>query len=577
MIGRRITLPAFIFTLAVILLSVFFRIRESYTLSNILLAAAILIFLIFSWIQRRIKEDMLPFLPDEYKEREWRYYMSSLFSFILIIFTTMLNVFIVFLGMNISKVLIDLLLGGVLLLMLYTVFSIPLVEKTAAYPIFLLLALVFSIIVIGSQMDIGYHLPKSASPLLIKMAEPLFLLNIALISWMVSLMVGGEMPSPLESITGLYERGKEVREEVMVRRNWLYLSIVSLIIVFILINIFTVVKLPGGIKLSSVQWGYALIFISIAILFALIFYIIFVLPEKTGAIKEKYDIETLYRILVLASSAIFAVVFVIIALMIQLGKLSAIGSLHLSKENSIDFAIFAILSSIGPFGFYEYSRYRKINLIEERFPEFLRDLAESRKAGMTMARAVEMAARGDYGYLTPYIKKMAIQISWGLPFSEALKRFGDAIKTPLVERTTTMVVKASEAGGKIADVIEAAAKNVREIKILQAERRTEMKMYLMIIYISFFVFLFVIVALSAMFLPELYEAATSAGGAGGAFGGSARLSLSEYRFIYIATALSQAIGSGIVAGALAEGKAIAGLRHGTIMILITYIIFKLVI
>jgi len=573
MIGRKIVLPSFIISFIIIALSVFFRIREEYMLSNVLFASALVAFLIFSWIQRRIKEDMLLFISEEYKEKEWRYYFSSLISFILLIFATMLNVFIIFLGMNLSRVIVNILFGAVLLLMLYTVFSIPSVEKTAAYSIFLLFAFVFSLIVIGSQLGIGYHLPENVSPIILNMADPLFLINIALISWMVSLMAGGEMPPPIDSITGLYERGREVREEMMFRRNILYLFIISLIVLFILINILTVVKFPG-FEPTGIQWGYAMIIISIILLVAIILYIIFILPEKTGVIKEKYDPETIYRIMILSISAIFATLFIVLAILTQLGKLQAIGPIHLSKNNSIDFAIFAILSSIGPFGFYEYALYRKINLMEERFPEFLRDLAESRKAGMTMARAVEMAAKGDYGYLTPEIKKMAVQISWGLPFSEALKKFGERIKTPLVQRTTTMVVKASEAGGKIADVIEAAAKNVREIKILQAERRTEMKMYLMIIYISFFVFLAVIIALASMFLPELYEAAS---GAGQLIGGGSALSLESYRFIYIATALSQAIGSGIVAGSLAEGKAIAGLRHGTIMILITYIVFKLML
>ncbi len=574
MIGKKVVWFAFIFSIITISLSIIFRIKEEYTLSNILFASSLIIFLIFSWIQRKIKEDMLPFLSEEYKEREWRYYFSSLIAFILLVFTTMLNSFIIFMGMGLSRVLINFLLGAVLLLMLYTVFSIPSVEKTAAYPIFFLFALIFAGIVIGSQLDIGYHLPENVSPLLRNMADPLFLLNIALISWMASLMAGGEMPAPIESIAGLYERGKAVKEEVMLRRNVLYVTIIALIILFIFINLLTVIKFPGALTLSRLQWGYALILISIGLLISIILYIIFILPEKTGMIKEKYDLDTLYRILILSISAIFAAMFIILAVMVQLGKLHAIGPINLSKDNAIDFAIFAILVTIGPFGFYEYSRYRKMNLIEERFPEFLRDLAESRKAGMTMARAVEMAAKGDYGYLTPEIKKMAVQISWGLPFSEALKRFGENIKTPLIQRTTAMVVKASEAGGKIADVIEAAAKNVREIKILQAERRTEMKMYLMIIYISFFVFLSVIIALSSMFLPKLYEASA---GAGQLIGGGSGLTLADYRFIYICTALSQAIGSGIVAGSLAEGKALAGLRHGTIMIIITYIVFKLML
>lgn len=573
MIARRLTLLAFGFSAAVIAASVIFRIREDFMLSNVLFGAALIIFLIFSWIQRRIKEDMLVFLSDEYKEREWRYYFSSLMAFVLIVFTTLLNVFIVFFGLGLSRVLITVLMGCVLMIMLYTVFSVPTVEKTTAYPIFLFFALIFAVIVVGSQLDFGYHLPEGVPGVIRNMADPLFLLNIALISWMASLMAGAEMPPPLASITGLYERGKSVKEEVVLRRNVLYITIVSLIIIFILVNILAVVKLPGEVHLSGFQWGYALILISIVLLVTLILYIIFILPEKTGIIREKYDIELLNRIIVLSASAVAAAIFIALAILVEIDHLHAIGPIALSKKNAIDFAIFAILSSIGPFGFYEYVRYKRVNLIEERFPEFLRDLAESRKAGMTMTRAVEMAARGDYGYLTPEIKRMAVQISWGMSFSEALRRFGERIKTPLVQRTTTMVVKASEAGGKIADVIEAAAQNVREIKILQRERKTEMQMYLMIIYISFFVFLAVIIALAGMFLPKLYAATEEAGAALG--GGSSGLSIEDYEFIYICTALSQAVGSGIVAGALSEGKILPGLRHGTIMVIVTYIVFKL--
>lgn len=574
MIGKRLTIFAFIVLIVLLALSIIFRIRESFALSNIIFSLSIVIFLLFSWIQRRIKEDMLPFLTDEYKRREWRYYFSSLMAFILLIFTTLLNIFIVFFEMPIPRVFINLLLGIVLLLMLYTIFSIPNVERTAMYPIFFLFAFIFSLIVIASQLDIGYHLPENISPLIFRMADPLFLINMAIVSWMASLIAGGEMPSPVESIIGIREKGRTIREEIVLRKNILYFIIISLISLYILINILSIIKLPSKIELSKFEWGYALIFLSIGILVSIILYIIFILPEKAGEIKEKYDVEKLYTIVILLTSAFIAGIFITIAILLQLGKLTAIGTISLSKKNAIDFAIFAILTLIGPFGFYEYRRYKRMDLIEERFPDFLRDLAESRKAGMTMAKAVEMAAKGDYGYLTPEIKKMAVQISWGLPFSEALKRLGERLKTPLIKRTTTMVVKASEAGGKVADVIEAAAKNVREIKILQAERRTEMKMYLMIIYISFFVFLAVIVALAGMFLPKLLEASQVAGGL---VGGGATVSLDEYKFIYICTALSQAIGNGLVAGALAEGRALAGLRHGTIMILITYIVFKLLL
>ena len=575
MIGKRVTWISFILMFLFITMSVILRIKEAYALSNVVLASSIVLFLILSWIQRKVKEDMLVFVTEELKEREWRYYLSSLFSFIFIIFTTFLTIFIIFFGLPLPRTLIDVLLGIVLILMLYTVFSIPTVEKNYSYYILFLFAFLFSLIVIGSQLDL-YHLPKGVSPFIVKIGDPLFLLNMAILLWMGSLISGGEMPSPIGSIIGIYERGKAVKEEVVFRRNILYVTIIAFIVIFIFVNLIAALGLPSKFSIGYMQWQYAIIFVSIGLLITLIIYILFIMPEKTSKLKEKYNIEKIYKIIILSTSAVFASLFIVISLMVQWKMMNSIGPISLSPHNSIDFAIFGILVLIGPFGFYEYSRYKKVDAMEDRFPEFLRDLAESRKAGMTMAQAVESAARGDYGYLTPEIKKMAVQISWGIPFSKALEQFGERINTPLVKRTTAMVVKASESGGKVADVIEAAAKNVREIKILQAERKTEMKMYLMIIYVTFFVFLAVIAVLAGMFLPKLITATQSSSGIGGLGLGGGGGSIEEYKFIYVCTALSQAIGNGIVAGALSEGKIIAGLRHATLMIFVTYLAFKLI-
>ncbi len=576
MIGKRISWISFVSIFTIIAVAIIARLIGMPTSSNLLLASAMGAFLIFSWAQRKIKEDMLPFVSSEYKESEWKYFFSSIIAFMLVIFATLLNVFIIFLGMPISPVLITVLLGVVVLLMLYTVLSIPTVEKNKGYIILFLIAFIFTIVVIGSQLNLGIHLPKNMTPLIRDMAEPLFLLNIALLFEISSLMIGGEMPSPTASVVGMYERSKFREERPMImKRNVIHLTILMFIALFIIANVIAVTGLPGEMMLHDIHWEYAIIFAGLGLLVSLILYIALIMPEKAGEIREKYDMETLYRIMILSISAAFTAVFVAIAILLQLEIISGIGPLSLSPENSMDFAIYAILSAIGPFAFYEYARIRKMSMMEERFPEFLRDLSESRKAGMTMARAVEMSARGDYGYLTPEIKRMAIQISWGVSFTDSLKRFGSRIKTPLVQRTTSLVVKASEAGGKISDVIDAASKNVREIKILQAERKMEMQMYLLIIYVAFFVFLAVIVILSATFLPEFAKATESTSSVGGISFGS--VSLKEYKFIYICTALVQAVGNGIVAGILGEGRVAAGLRHGTIMVIVTYILFRVIL
>ncbi|MDD5779007.1 MAG: hypothetical protein PHU95_06130, partial [Candidatus Thermoplasmatota archaeon] len=386
MIGKRISWIAFTSLLTIVALSVVARILEMDTPSTLLLGSALGAFLIFSWAQRKIKEDMMAFMSEDFREQEWKYFFSSLIAFIIIIFATLLNVFIIFLEMPISSVIINVLLGAVILLMLYTVLAIPTVEKTPAYTVLYMVALVFTAIVIGSQLELGIHLPEDLAPTLLKMADPLFLLNIALLFEVASLMLGGEMPTPTSSVINIYERTR-LREErpFLMKRNVIYLTIVVFIILFVLVNVIAVVGLPGRVELHDLHWEYAIILASVGLLVSLILYILLIMPEQTGKLREKYDPDTLQRIMVLSTSAAFTAAFVAIALLLQFGVLTGIGPLKLTSKNSLDFAVFAILSAIGPFGFYEYSRFRKMNLMEERFPEFLRDLSESRKAGMTMA------------------------------------------------------------------------------------------------------------------------------------------------------------------------------------------------
>ena len=335
-----------------------------------------------------------------------------------------------------------------------------------------------------------------------------------------------------------------------------------------------IVDLPP-VSPASVEWTYVIIFFAVFMIGVLVFLMIYIFPErKEETFKEKIDKETIYSIAILSTSAILGIVFLVIAVLLQLEKISDLMGIGLTQKNALDFAIFSILTSIGPYSFYGYARFKKIDKMEERFPEFLRDLSESRRAGMTMARAVEASADGYYGKLSSEIKKMAIQISWGCSFTEALKLFADRLKTPLIKRSTSLVIKSQEAGGRVSDIIEAAARDCREIKILQDERKMEMKLYLIIVYIAFFVFLAVIVILSSSFVPQLISSTESAQGIGMIKGGA---NIWEYQFIYICAAISQAIGNGLVGGVLGEGNISAGLRHGFILVLITYIIFKVIL
>lgn len=254
-----------------------------------------------------------------------------------------------------------------------------------------------------------------------------------------------------------------------------------------------------------------------------------------------------------------------------------IGSFFLVTENFWlidDVLLFSVLIIITPPGILTYLRTRRIKKIEQEFPDFLRDVAESNSSGMTLTRAVQTAAQGSYGPLTPEIVKMSDQISWGISFNEALKRFSDRIKTPLIKRSISLITEAERAGGDVTEILNAASKDAREIKNLEAERKSNMAMYVVIIYVSFFVFLAVILILYNSFIPVMARAssATSGGGAtGGLISGSFDPDL--YKRVFFHASTIQGFASGLVAGKMGEGRLDAGLKHSFVLSMISYLIF----
>lgn len=241
----------------------------------------------------------------------------------------------------------------------------------------------------------------------------------------------------------------------------------------------------------------------------------------------------------------------------------------------IDAFCFALLGGLGPYGFYVAHRRKLVRQMEERFPDFLRDLGASRRAGLTLENAVRVAAKGEYGALTPEIQKMADQLSWNIPFDEVLRRFGERVRTPLIERAVSLVVESGKTGGQVTDVLLAAATDAREIKGLELERRNAMTLYTIVIYVTFLVFLLIVAILYATFVPQIVNAtaATQDLGSTGAlsFG---TLPLESFRIFYFLAAVMQGLGNGFVAGLLESGRPSMGLRHAFVMVAVSYATFS---
>jgi len=238
-----------------------------------------------------------------------------------------------------------------------------------------------------------------------------------------------------------------------------------------------------------------------------------------------------------------------------------------------DFLVLAVLVAIVPVAILDFREQRRIKNLENALPNFFRDLAGMNDSGMTLPNAVHIVAGAEYSTLTPHIRKLDQDMSWGAGFVEAMYRFGKDLGTPLADRSVDLIAKASKAGGDISEVLRAAAKDTFEVVNLATERSNNMLIYVIIVLVSFAVFLFVIAILVSTFLTTMATAGASAASAG-ARGFMGMVDLFLYKRLFTHAALLQGFFSGLVAGQMGEGRLIAGLKYSAIMVIIAWVTFR---
>ena len=247
------------------------------------------------------------------------------------------------------------------------------------------------------------------------------------------------------------------------------------------------------------------------------------------------------------------------------------------EVSAIDYIIFGLVALMLPYGIYGYRRDQIRARVEEKFPDFLRDLAEYWKGGLSMTVAIQTLAKGEYGNLNEEVNKMASQISWGVSFGEVLEMFTERVTSPIVTRAVRMVDEANRAGGRISDILLAASYDAKEIKALETERRQEVGSYVTVIYASFFVYLGIILVLASTFIPAIVDSSATTGGGSMSIG---NLTIREMNEVWISTMflyslMVQGIGNGLAAGFMSTGRLYSAFSRASFLLLLGWFIFEL--
>lgn len=241
-----------------------------------------------------------------------------------------------------------------------------------------------------------------------------------------------------------------------------------------------------------------------------------------------------------------------------------------------DPVIQALLFLIGTFAVVWEIRKRRLEAVERAVPDFLDRLASTNEAGMPIVASIERVARGDLGGLNEEVDRTWTDVRWGAPVEAALTRFEERVRTPMITRVVTLTTNAMSATSDLAPVLRIAADEAQSTRRLKQKRRNELVTYLVVIYLAFFVFIAIIVALDTIFVPAIPTADQFAGAAGQSIGNIGQLTEAKkaaYSLLFFHTALVQAVCSGFVAGQMSETDIRSGAKHAFFMLTIAYGIF----
>lgn len=212
----------------------------------------------------------------------------------------------------------------------------------------------------------------------------------------------------------------------------------------------------------------------------------------------------------------------------------------------------------------ELTRQKEIEL---QFLEFVRGLVESVKGGISVPNAIRHVSTKDYGALTPFIKKLANQMEWGIPVHRALVTFSRDTGNAVIKRAISIIIEADESGGDIEDILDAVTGSVSNVKKMKEERKASVYSQVLQGYIVFFVFIGIMLVLQLWLFPKLAGMGGSLGGAMSILGGSESGGGSpmELDTIFFALIMIQGFFAGIMIGKFSEGTIKQGLIHSLVL------------
>ncbi|NWG09214.1 MAG: type II secretion system F family protein [Nitrososphaerales archaeon] len=198
--------------------------------------------------------------------------------------------------------------------------------------------------------------------------------------------------------------------------------------------------------------------------------------------------------------------------------------------------------------------------VETMIPSFLRDMAEVRKTGLAPERCIEQLASRRYGGFTVYVRKMAAQLSWGVPLRTVMINFSKSVRSWLVRAIAFLLLEVVDVGGGTVKMFGNLADFSQRMSEIEKEKKATLRPY---IFIPYFGAVMVVITMIMMIYFVTAPMSSSPGGF------SLGVDIKSVSTVLLSSAIFEAWIMGFVAGKMGEGNVAAGFKHSTVLVIVS--------
>lgn len=226
-----------------------------------------------------------------------------------------------------------------------------------------------------------------------------------------------------------------------------------------------------------------------------------------------------------------------------------------------------LIISVVPAAFVHSKVAGRKSSIERGIANFLRDLTEVRKTGLSPERCIETLSDRDYGAFSKELTKMSSDLSWGTPMRKVIMDFVHRTKSWMSQVVMFLLLEAIDVGGGTIAMIETLARFNNTTQEVEKEKRMNCRPYMLIPYFA----AILLVATTLMTLIFTTQTVSMAGETAGNAPDIGFLTL-----IFTVSVITHCYLIGLVAGKIAEESLAAGFKHSALLVIIAIVASKVV-